>query len=202
VQHRTPSGKISYVEGGAIRSRFSSRRLVEWLALATSARRALGSETVHCAALLAHGRTESNATQDASVTAKPGMLAEFLDALDIDKVDSSGMRAAAGYCDTHDNSPPEAFNPFVEMVAAGGLKDTLTAMLDDKNIYRSAQALRPGYERPNEVTDETIDAYLTLQVSSGHCLRDLERFVGAFDNAHTVSLEAKQRDLNVPALMV
>jgi pimeloyl-ACP methyl ester carboxylesterase len=171
--------------------------------------------------LLAHGRTEISATQDVSVTANARMLVEFLDALDIDQVDLVGNDSGGGICqifaalfphrvrsitltncDTHDNWPPEAFKPFVEMVAAGGLQDTLSAMLNDKNIYRSGQALGPAYERPDKVTDETIDAYLKPHVSSQHRLRDLERFVGAFDNAHTVSIEEKLRSLDVPALVV
>ena len=37
--------------------------------------------------------------------------------------------------------PPEAFKPFVDMVKAGGLRDTLDAMLADKTIFRSPGAL-------------------------------------------------------------
>jgi hypothetical protein len=53
-------------------------------------------------------------------------------------------------CDMHDNWPPDAFKPFVEMVKAGGLRDTLNAMPNDKMIYRSPQALGPAYPSFNE----------------------------------------------------
>ena len=52
-------------------------------------------------------------------------------------------------CDAHDNWPPEAFKPFLAMAAAGGLRGTLDAMLADKNVYRSPQALGPAYEHPD-----------------------------------------------------
>src|SRR5262245_8200862 len=99
--------------------------------------------------LLAHGDTEIAPDQDVSVTANARMLKEVLDALSIDQVDLVGNDSGGGIaqifaalnpervrtltltnCDTHDNWPPEAFKPFVEMVAAGGLS---------KNAQRDAQ---------------------------------------------------------------
>ena len=75
------------------------------------------------------------------MTANANMLREVLDALQIDQVDVVGNDSGGGIaqifaalnpervrsltltdCDTHDNWPPEAFKPFVEMAAAGGLK--------------------------------------------------------------------------------
>jgi pimeloyl-ACP methyl ester carboxylesterase len=218
----TRSGKISYVERGSgsvalfvhgvLLNGWLWRHQLEGL-----------SDLRRCIALdlLAHGRTEISAMQDVSVTANARMLAEFLDALHIDQVDLVGNDSGGGICqifaalfphrvrsitltncDTHDNWPPEAFKPFVEMVAAGGLKETLSTMLRDKNVYRSAQALGPAYEHPEDVADETIDAYLQPHLSSEQCLQDLERFVGAFDNAHTVSIEGQLRSLAAPALIV
>jgi pimeloyl-ACP methyl ester carboxylesterase len=126
--------------------------------------------------LLAHGDTEIAPDQDVSVTANAKMLNEVLDALKIDQVDLVGNDSGGGIaqifaalnpervrtltltnCDAHDNWPPEAFKPFVDMVKAGGLRDTLNAMLADKTIYRSPGALGPGYERPEIVTDEDIE---------------------------------------------
>src|SRR5579862_1704939 len=129
--------------------------------------------------LLAHGDTEIAPAQDVSVTANAAMLGQFLDALGIDQVDLVGNDSgggiaqifAAGHperirsltltdCDVHDNWPPEAFKPFLAMAAAGGLRGTLDAMLSDKTIYRSPQALGPAYEHPEAVTDATIERYL------------------------------------------
>jgi pimeloyl-ACP methyl ester carboxylesterase len=149
------------------------------------------------------------------------MLKEFIDALQINQVDLVGNDSGGGICqifaalypesvrsitltncDTHDNWPPEAFKPFVEMVASGGLPATLAAMLHDRNIYRSPQGLGLAYERPGEVTDATIDTYLKPHIRTEQRTHDLERFVVAFDNRHTVSIEGKLRTLEAPALIV
>ena len=171
--------------------------------------------------LLAHGDTEISADQDVSVAANAKMLAEFLDALHIDQVDLVGNDSGGGIsqifaalypervrsltltnCDTHDNWPPEAFKPFVAMVGAGGLRGTLSAMLSDKAIYRSPQALGPAYEHPDQVTDGTIETYLRPFVTTEQRTRDLERFVLAFDNKHTVAIEPKLKALKAPTLIV
>jgi pimeloyl-ACP methyl ester carboxylesterase len=218
----TPSGKISYVEQGKgpVALFVHGVLLNNWLwrlqlhGLA-DVRRCIAPD------LLAHGRTEIKADQDVSVTANAHMLAQFLDALKIDQVDLVGNDSGGGICqifaalypqrvrsltltncDTHDNWPPEAFKGFVAMVAAGGLADTLAAMLGDKNIYRSPQALGLAYEHPEAVSDATIDAYLQPHLRTKQRTRDLERFVGAFDNKHTVSIESQLRKLKAPALII
>jgi pimeloyl-ACP methyl ester carboxylesterase len=170
--------------------------------------------------LMAHGNTEISAAQDVSVTANAHMLAQFLDALNIDRVDLVGNDSGGGICqifaasyparvrslvltdgDAHDNWPPEAFKGFVGMVAAGGLCDTLTAMLADKSIYRSPQALGLAYERAQDVTDDTIETYLRPHLRSLRRTQDLERFVNAFDCRHTVDIEASLRRVQAPTLI-
>src|SRR6202049_5209900 len=157
--------------------------------------------------LVAHGDTEIAPDQDVSVTANAKMLKEVLDALKIDQVDLVGNDSGGGIaqifaalnpervrtltltnCDTHDNWPPEAFKPFVDMAVAGGLRDTLHAMLGDKAIYRSPSALGPAYERPEDVSDEDIEIYLRPLVRSEQRTRDLQRFLAAFDHRHTVTV--------------
>src|SRR5271165_4234876 len=129
--------------------------------------------------LLAHGDTEITPDQDVSVTANARMLKEFLDALNIGQVDLVGNDSGGGIaqifatlnpeqvrsltltnCDAHDNWPPEAFKPFLAMAAAGGLRGTIGALLSDKNVYRSAQALGPAYEHPERLSDDSIETYL------------------------------------------
>jgi pimeloyl-ACP methyl ester carboxylesterase len=217
----TPSGSISYVEEGrgpvalfvhgVLLNGYLWRNQLEAL---KSQRRCIALD------LLAHGNTEIAATQDVSVTANAHMLAEFLDALKIEQVDLIGNDSGGGVCqifaalypkrirslvltncDAHDNWPPEAFKPFVSMVAAGGLSQTLNAMLEDKSVYRSAQALGPAYERPEAVSDDTIETYLRPHLRSPQRTRDLERFVNAFDCRHTVQIEQLLRQLQAPTLI-
>jgi pimeloyl-ACP methyl ester carboxylesterase len=171
--------------------------------------------------LLAHGDTEIAPDQDVSVTANAKMLKEFLDALSIDRVDLVGNDSGGGIaqifaalypervrsltltdCDAHDNWPPEAFRPFLTMAAAGGLRGTLDAMLSDKSVYRSPQALGPAYEHPERVSDDSIERYLRPLVRTEQRTRDLQRFLAAFDNRHTLAIEARLKTLQAPTLIV
>jgi len=171
--------------------------------------------------LMGLGYTEIAPDQDVSVTANANMLKEFLDALGIDQVDLVGNDSGGGIaqifaalhpervrtftltnCDTHDNWPPEAFKPFLAMAAAGGLRGTLEAMLADKNVYRSPNALGPAYEHPENVSDDSIERYLRPFIRSEQRLRDFERFLAAFDNAHTVNIESQLKMLQAPTLIV
>jgi pimeloyl-ACP methyl ester carboxylesterase len=219
---KTPSGTIAYAEQGQgpvalfVHGVLLNRHL--WrhqLAELSDIRRCLAPD------LLAHGDTEITPAQDVSVTANATMLGELLDALHIDQVDLVGNDSGGGIaqifaarhpqrvrsltltnCDAHDNWPPAAFKPFLEMAAAGGLPKTLGAMLGDKTIYRSPQALGPAYEHPERVTDETIDLYLEPHLRTAERTRDLERFLAAFDPAHTVAVEAELKKLRAPTLIV
>src|SRR3984893_3790024 len=218
----TPSGHISYAADGA----GPVALFVHGVVLNKHLWRhplARLSDIGRCIAvdLLAHGDTEIAPDQDVSVTANATMLKEVLDALNIDQVDVVGNDSGGGIaqifaalnpgrvrtltltnCDTHDNWPPEAFKPFVDMVKAGGLRDTLDAMLADKAIFRSPGALGPAYERPETVTDEDIETYLRPLVRSEQRTRDLQRFVVAFDNKHTRVIEPQLRQLQAPTLIV
>src|SRR5258708_1643140 len=171
--------------------------------------------------LLAHGDTEITPDQDVSVSANANMLREFLDSLQIEQVDVVGNDSGGGIaqifaalnpsrvrsltltdCDAHNNWPPEAFKPFLEMAADGGLRGALDAMLADKNFYRSAKALGPAYEHPERLEDETIEAYLRPLVSSEQRTRQLQRFLAAFDCKHTLAVEGQLRKLKAPTLIV
>src|SRR5262245_49854339 len=171
--------------------------------------------------LLAHGDTEIAANQDVSVTANANMLREFLDALSIEEVDLVGNDSGGGIaqifaashpqrlrsltltdCDAHDNWPPDAFKPFLATAANGGLSPTLNAMLADKNVYRAPGALGPAYEHPERVVDDSIEIYLRPLVRTEGRTLDFQRFLAAFDNAHTGSIEPRLRTLRVPTLIV
>ena len=218
----TPSGRIAYQETGA----GPVALFVHGVLLNSSLWRhqlAGLADIRRCIALdlMAHGDTEIAPDQDVSVTANAHMILEFLDAMGLDQVDLVGNDSGGGIAqifaalypervrslaltntDTHDNWPPQAFLGFVEMVAQGGLKDTLTAMLADKAVFRSAQALGLCYEDPDLVADATIETYLRPHLASPQRLHDLERFVGAWDNAHTVAIEPRLRELEAPTLIV
>jgi pimeloyl-ACP methyl ester carboxylesterase len=220
-QVETLSGKIGYVERGSGPVALFVHGVMlngylwrHQLAELADVRRCIAVD------LMAHGNTEIAATQDVSVTANAHMLAQFLDALKIDQVDLVGNDSGGGICqifaamyparvrslaltdcDAHDNWPPDAFKGFVDMVATGGLAGTLEAMLADKSVYRSPQALGLAYERPDQVSDDTIETYLRPHTRSARRTHDLERFVNAFDCRHTVDIESGLNSLRVPTLI-
>ncbi len=217
----TPSGRIGYASAGSgpvalfVHGVVLNKHL--WRHQLTGL-----SDIRRCIAvdLLAHGDTEIAPNQDVSVAANARMLKEVLDASKIDQVDLVGNDSGGGIvqifaalhpervrslamtnCDTHDNWPPEAFTSFVDMVKAGGLRDTLNAMLADKTIFRSPGAFGPAYERPEIVTDEDIATYLRPLVRTDQRTRDVERFVEAFDNKYTRAIEPQLRTLRAPTLI-
>jgi pimeloyl-ACP methyl ester carboxylesterase/uncharacterized damage-inducible protein DinB len=224
VRHsvNTPSGRISYLEQGkGPVALFVHGVLLNgylWrhqLADLSDIRRCIAVD------LLAHGDTDISPNQDVSVTANAKMLNEFLDALNIDQVDLVANDSGSGIAqifaalypkhvrsltltdgDTHDNWPPEAFKPFLAMAAAGGLSKTLNAMIAGKNVYRSPAALGPAYEHPELVSDDAIEKYLCPLVRSEQRTRDVERFLAAFDNKHTLAIEDRLKNLTAPTLIV
>jgi pimeloyl-ACP methyl ester carboxylesterase len=218
----TASGRISYAEAGSgpvalfVHGALLNKHL--WrhqLAGLSDIRRCIAVD------LLAHGETEIEPDQDVSTTANANMLMEMLDALQIERVDLIGNHSGGGIvqifaalhpervrtltltnCDTHDNWPSAAFRPFLDKAAAGGLGDALNAMLIDKAIYRSPDVLGLAYERPDDVSDKDIEVYLRPLVRTEQRTRDLQRFLAAFDPIHTVAVEPRLKQLQVPTLIV
>jgi pimeloyl-ACP methyl ester carboxylesterase len=88
------------------------------------------------------------------------------------------------------------------MAAAGGLRGTLETMLSDKGVYRSSEALGPAYQHPEQLSDDSIERYLRPLVKTEQRTRDLQRFLAAFDNKHTLAIEAKLKTLQAPTLIV
>jgi len=88
------------------------------------------------------------------------------------------------------------------MAVAGGLHDALTAMLTDTSRYRAPQALGPAYEDPASVSDADIETYLTPFLRTEQRTRDLQRFLAAFDNRHTLAIENQLRAVGAPTLIV
>lgn len=218
----TPSGAIAYQEQGAgpvalfVHGVIVNSHL--WrhqLATLSSARRCIAVD------LMGHGATTVADDQDVSFDAQAQMLLEMLDALAIDKVDLVANDSGTGIAqifaanhphrlrslvltngDVHDNWPPKDFSGFLDMVAAGGLGDTLRTMSSDKSRWRAADGLGGAYEHPEAVSDETIDLYLEPFLSNPPRLKALERFILAFDNRQTVRLADALKRLDVPTLVV
>lgn len=218
----TPSGQISYVETGkgpvalfvhgVLLNGYLWRHQLDGL---SDMRRCIAID------LLAHGTTKIKPDQDVSYDAQSEMLVQFLDARKIDQVDLVANDSGAGIAqifaanhperirsltltdaDTHDNWPPAAVKDFLEMVAQGGLRKALEKMLADRKAFESNQGFGLWYERAQDVADDTIEAYLRPFLSPPERVRDLERFIAAWDNKQTVRVEPGLRRLKAPTLIV
>jgi pimeloyl-ACP methyl ester carboxylesterase len=52
------------------------------------------------------------------------------------------------------------------------------------------------------LTDDSIETYLRPLVKNEQRTRDLERFLAAFDNRHTLAIEDRLKKLTAPTLIV
>jgi pimeloyl-ACP methyl ester carboxylesterase len=177
--------------------------------------------------LMGLGYTEIAATQDVSFTAQAHMIAQVLDALDLERVDlvgndSGGAIAqifAANYphrlstltltnCDVHDGWPPPQALPLIEMARRGTLAPIYQALLDDPRAARERFArgesvpLFRGFADPSVLTDEVIRVYLEPLLANEQRKADFCRYWLGFDHAQTVRIEPQLRQLNVPTLIV
>ena len=133
------------------------------------------------------GYTRVAPGQSVKPAAQVSMLAAFLDALSIRRVDlvanDSGGAIAQLFvtrypdrvrtllltnCDVEPDSPPAAVLPVIAMAREGTFADRwLVPWLADKQLARSAQGLGGQcYADPTHPTDEAIDCYLWPLVSS------------------------------------
>jgi pimeloyl-ACP methyl ester carboxylesterase len=169
--------------------------------------------------LMALGYTEISPLQDVSFTAQAQMVAEVLDRLGIEQIDliandSGGAVAqifAANHphrlrtltltnCDAHDNWPPQAILPNIEMARHGTLAAMYQGLLDDPAAFRTRFAR--AYADPSVLTDETIRLYLEPLLSTPERRAQLDRYWLAGNCEQTVSIEPKLRQFTAPTLIV
>jgi len=167
-----------------------------------------------------HGHSPARPDQDLSLGGLASVVAEFCDALeltDIDLVanDTGGAVAqifAARHpdrlrtftltnCDTHDNVPPEAFLPTVELARAGELAPTAPALLADLAVARRA-VFASGYEDPEQPDLALVDAFLRPLAGTVEQARQFERMLADLGPADLLAVEPALREFTVPTLVV
>ncbi len=213
-------GRIAYVEQG----RGSAALFIHGVPLnGFHWRYVLGgvSDLRRCIALdlMGLGYSEIGAREDLSFTAQARMLVQFLDALDIDRVDlvandSGGAIAqifAAHHperlktltltnCDVHDGWPPPSIQPLIEAARRGSLAARYEALLREPDALRVCFA--DAYADPLALTDEAIGVYLQPLLASGQRREAFHRYWLALDPAQTVAIERRLRQLRTPVLIV
>jgi pimeloyl-ACP methyl ester carboxylesterase len=216
----TPSGRIGYREAGAgpvalfvHGALLNSHLWRHQLAELSDIRRCIALD------LLAHGGTEIAPGQDLSLAANAKMIGEFLDALKVDQIDlvcnDTGGAVAQIFAaknpdrirtltltdsDTQGNIPPEAFKPFLEMAAAGGLRQTFDAMLADPGVFRSEFAA--VFEDPSSVSDEDVETFLRPLARTETRIEDFRRFLASIDGAEVEAIEPQLRQFEKPTAII
>ena len=219
----TEDGEISYLEAGPsdapvsvfVHGVFLNALLWRNVIASLPGRRCIAID------LPAHGQTHITAGHDLSLPAQAELIERFCDAVGLGPVDmvandSGGAIAqvlAVRYpgrlrsltltnCDVHDNLPPPAFKPIVDLAAAGELGPVAAQMLADPDLARSEAGLGAGYEHPERLDDATVTAYLEPCVGTADAARELERFLNSLVAGDLVSIEPDLRRLDVPTLIV
>jgi pimeloyl-ACP methyl ester carboxylesterase len=167
--------------------------------------------------LPAHGATPLPADEcaDLSLHGLAAMLDELCEGLELAQVDlvandTGGAVAqvfAARYpqrirtltltnCDVHENFPPEAFRPFVDLAATGEFGPLVAAMAGDLVLARSEAGFGMGYAHPEELPDDLLASYLQPFVADQG--RGLERLLTASSASELMAVEPLLAQLRAP----
>jgi pimeloyl-ACP methyl ester carboxylesterase len=171
--------------------------------------------------LPAHGRTATTEAWDLSLDGLAGSLTALCDAIGVDRVDlvanDTGGAVAQIFaatnphrlrtftltnCDTQDNIPPPDFAPVVELARQGGLADTVKQLASNLDLARSEAAFGSGYERPQDLTDEVLRAFLAPLAETDHRAEELQRCVAQLEPAPLLAVEPQLKELSTPTLLV
>ena len=168
--------------------------------------------------LLAHGGSVRPDTRLMTIDAQVDMVADFVDALGIDRVDLVGNDSGGAIaqlvatrlpdrvrsltltnCDVHDNWPPEAFRPIFELARAGGLADAAQALSADPEAARAA--LASGLEDPGALPPRTLSSFFA-PFAERTGAEALQAYVAAMDCAATVAIRDDLARFERPTLVV
>lgn len=103
-------------------------------------------------------------------------------------------------CDTHDNLPPEAFRPIVQLAERGELAQLLIAGAGDPETARPS--IGAGYQHPEQISAETLRAYMDPISRTPDRAREFERFLVALRAEDLLAIEPELGKLDVPTLVV
>ncbi len=105
-------------------------------------------------------------------------------------------------CDAHDNLPPAAFRDTAELAGSGALASGVAAMVADLDLAKSEVGMGIGYERPRDVPDDIVLAYLAPLVATEGRGVQFERYVTSLDAADLLAVEGDLRAFSAPVLIV
>jgi pimeloyl-ACP methyl ester carboxylesterase len=166
------------------------------------------------------GYSEIPEHQSLAADAQVSMLAAFLDALAIRKVDivasDSGGAVAQLFvahhpkrvrtllltnCDVEPDSPPAKVKPVIEMARAGTLAEATAKWLTDKALARSTFGAAV-FRDPSRFADETIEYYVTPLVSTALRREQYHAYHVALEPNPLAGVEASLKRSSVPVRIV
>jgi pimeloyl-ACP methyl ester carboxylesterase len=214
-------GRIAYVERGSGQAAlflhgaplngFQWRGAIERLA---TQRRCIAPD------FMGLGYSEIPEHQSLAADAQASMLAAFLDALAIRKVDivasDSGGAVAQLFvahhpkrvrtllltnCDVEPDSPPPKVKPAIEMARAGTLAEATAKWLTDKALARSTFGAAV-FRDPSRFADETIEYYVTPLVSTALRREQYHAYHIALEPNPLAGIETSLKRSSVPVRIV
>jgi pimeloyl-ACP methyl ester carboxylesterase len=167
-----------------------------------------------------HGRTPAAPGQDFTLGALAEVVEGFCQAAGLSSVDlvahDTGGAVAQVFaarhsdrlrslcltnCDAHDNVPPEAFKPTVDLAAAGALAAGAAALLADPEAAR-ALVFGSGYEDVTRLDLELARSLLTPVLGTAERARQFERLILSLRPDDLLAAEPRLAQLTtVPTLI-
>jgi pimeloyl-ACP methyl ester carboxylesterase len=171
--------------------------------------------------LPAHGQTRTTLAWDLSLAGLANALTALCNAIEIELVDlvanDTGGAVAQIFaatnshrlrsltltnCDTQGNIPPANFAPVVDLARDGGLAKVVKRLATDFALARSNVGFGSGYERPEDLPDEVLHAYLAPLAESEVRARELERCIAQLEPGPLLAVEPRLKELETPTLLV
>jgi pimeloyl-ACP methyl ester carboxylesterase len=217
----TPQGRIAYVERGegpaalffhgAFLNGYQWRDVIDRCA---ARRRCIAFDN------LGHGHTEIGAGQEVDFDAQAAAVDALLDAVGVDRADLVGNDSGGAIaqvfaachpervrslcltnCDVYTNGPPALFLSTMDTIRRVGGRQVCSALLSDLRLARSRRGFGLAYERPEDLSEETLAAYLGPLVATPEKAAAFERFVLSLAPRHTVEIAGALRRLEAPTLI-
>jgi pimeloyl-ACP methyl ester carboxylesterase len=167
-----------------------------------------------------HGRTPVPVDGDTTLAGLADAVAACCEALSLDAVDLVGHDTGGAVaqifaarhpdrlhsftltnCDTHDNVPPPAFQPTVDLARAGALAPTAPALFADLKLARTT-IFGSGYEHVDELGLDVVAVFLEPLLATPESARAFEQLLARMDKADLLAVEPMLGQLTVPTLVV
>lgn len=167
-----------------------------------------------------HGRTPAAPEQDFHLGSLAAVLDQFCAAAHLGPVDlvahDTGGAVAQVFaarhperlrslcltnCDTHDNLPPEAFQPTIDLAASGALAASAPALMADLDAAREL-VFASGHDNVAGLPLDVVSSYLEPLLATPARAQRFEQFLLSLQAEDLLAVEGDLARLTVPTLIV